>query len=91
MIKPLLTAGVVLLASASVAQATPPPDASPQAHGRHVTVLPSCPIVPLPWKTKNAYVEIWDGNTIICAGLESGNHTGATMSFDTHTTEGAHS
>lgn len=87
--KLLLTAGVAMLAFAGTAQAAPTPDASPQAHGRHVTVLPACPEVPLPWNTKSAYVEVWDHGVIICAGPE-GNRFAATMTF-TQPAKGARS
>jgi hypothetical protein len=81
--KPICLAVVCLAAllTPSVAAATPLPDASPQAHGRHVTVLPACPEVPIPWNVKHAYVEIWQGNTILCASLE-GNRYAATMTFN---------
>lgn len=78
--KMLLTAGVAMLAFAGTAHAALLPDAPPQAHGRHVTVLPACPEVPLPWNVKSAYVEEFQHGVIVCAS-EEGDRFAATMTF----------
>lgn len=77
----------VLIATTSAALIAPPvsgaaplPDASPQAHGRHVTVLPACPNVPLPWNMHYAYLEGFKGGKIVCASEEH-EHYAASMTF----------
>lgn len=68
------------LTSPALANATPHPDASPQAHGRTVTLLPACPAVQIPWHEKHAYVEELRHGVIVCAS-EEGNRFAATMTF----------
>jgi hypothetical protein len=71
-------AGAILLPA--TAHATPLPDAAPQAHGRHITLLPRCPDIPLPWNVTEAYVERIVNGVVVCASRE-GNRFAATLSF----------
>jgi hypothetical protein len=82
MLKPICLAAVCLaaLTAPALASAAPLPDAAPQAHGRHVTLLPRCPDVPLPWNVKQAYLERTVNGVIVCAS-EEGSRFAATMTF----------
>jgi hypothetical protein len=82
MLKPICLAAVCLaaLTAPAFASATPLPDAAPQAHGQHVTLLPRCPDVVLPWNVKQAYLERIVNGVVVCAS-EEGSRFAATMRF----------
>jgi hypothetical protein len=71
---------IILLTAASHANAAPLPDAAPQAHGRHVTLVPRCPDALLPWNVTEAYLERIVNGVVVCASRE-GNRFTATMTF----------
>ena len=72
MLATLIAVLALLLAPAANAGSrrhAPTPDPAPQAHGKHVTMLPNCP--PLANVHHRSYVVEMVNGHIVCAGTQS--------------------